>query len=646
MADFRPRDRSHGDGDERRAEGGGADAGDIGAQDAGQDGQPRDVARPSLIGAHAEGGVTLEMLHRRVALAGGQCHVGRGDVVLEVDEPLAAAAEGQRDGPRGPDGGGLGDLDAGGRGRCLGIREAGGAGRLGAGIEALAQAAGKVERPLRRAGGAFGLHRRAGDEGGEPFVVDRAALRLGVQVHGRVPAPGDAEQITVDAPWGAGDGVAPITQAGDIDPGEPPAAAGPDDRVSADAFDAGAPGPGRRPAPVAPAQVDDGGYRDAGGGEVGRRFVSRIVVGEHHGALTGADRVPVGVGARRRGEHHAGPVVVGEHQGAFDGPGGDHDLAGAHDPHPLAGLERRWLKHVVGDPLGDRQGVVVVVAEHAGAPEHGHVRHGGELGHHGRHPRRCRRIVDDVVAGIQRAAERRAVVGQDDPSPRPARRQRRRQPRRPAAGHQHVAMGVAVLVAVGVGVGRGLAHARRTADEILEGHPAGPHEGLVVEARRQEGGKQRGQPVYVEVDRRPAVLAGGDEALEQLDLGGADVGLGPRPGAQLDECVGLLHPAPEDAARPVVLEAAGEKADPAREQRRGQGVARVTLEAAPVEGEAEGPRPVDAAAFRVAVGLAGHLRPSSGGSPGEVVASTSLVTVSRRTLIHCRQPPMCCQYSA
>ena len=55
---------------------------------AGEEGEAVHVARPALVGAHAEGGVALEVLDRRVALARRERDVGRGHVVLEVDERL------------------------------------------------------------------------------------------------------------------------------------------------------------------------------------------------------------------------------------------------------------------------------------------------------------------------------------------------------------------------------------------------------------------------------------------------------------------------------------------------------------------------------------------------------------------------------
>ena len=47
-------------------------------------------------------------------------------------------------------------------------------------------------------------------------------------------------------------------------------------------------------------------------GDIERAAIGRVVVGQHHRAGTGLDAEAVEVGARRRGEHGAGPVVAAE----------------------------------------------------------------------------------------------------------------------------------------------------------------------------------------------------------------------------------------------------------------------------------------------------------------------------------------------
>src|SRR5690606_25377476 len=123
---------------------------------------------------------------------------------------------------------------------------------------------------------------------------------------------------------------------------------------------------------------------------------------------------------------------------------------------------------------------------------------------------------------------------------------------------------------------------------------ARPHEGLVEEARRQQ---RRGEFVgvaKVEGERRPAVLALGDEAVVKLSDGRPHVGLASRSLTKLDERVRLLDAGREEPARPVVLEAAADEMNAVRQQGGGQGVAGMALVGPPVEGEAENARAVQA----------------------------------------------------
>jgi hypothetical protein len=79
-------------------------------------------------------------------------------------------------------------------------------------------------------------------------------------------------------------------------------------------------------------QVDDGGDRHARIDQVDRRRVGAVVVRHDRDAAARLHGVAVEIGPRRRGQHSAGPVVVGEDQRTLDGPGGEHDLGGAHLP--------------------------------------------------------------------------------------------------------------------------------------------------------------------------------------------------------------------------------------------------------------------------------------------------------------------------
>ena len=151
-------------------------------------------------------------------------------------------------------------------------------------------------------------------------------------------------------------------------------------------------------------------------------------------------------------------------------------------------------------------------------------------------------------------------------------------------------MGVALVVAIWVGVERRFAEAGGATDHMLvnPGPERGrPFEGLVVEAGREQGAQQAVQGHQVERERGPAVLACRDQPVLQLGHGRPAVGLGARPFAEPHERVRLLRTGREDAARAMVLEAAPDQPHAAREQRRGERIARVPLMVAAIEAEAE-----------------------------------------------------------
>src|SRR5262249_41411281 len=97
-------------------------------------------------------------------------------------------------------------------------------------------------------------------------------------------------------------------------------------------------------------------------------------------------------------------------------------------------------------------------------------------------------------------------------------------------------------------------------------------------------------------ERRPAVLALGDKPVVKLGHGGAGIGLGAHVSAEAHQRVRLLGPGGENAARPVILEAAADKAHAVRQQSRRERVAGMASVSAAVEREGEGARAVDRAA--------------------------------------------------
>ena len=162
-------------------------------------------------------------------------------------------------------------------------------------------------------------------------------------------------------------------------------------------------------------------------------------------------------------------------------------------------------------------------------------------------------------------------------APARAGRERRHQAGRPAADHQHVAMRECLLVMVRDPPRRGAAEARGAADQrLVELLPElrRPHEGLVVEAGDEEAREPVVHRADVEAQRRPAVLARGDQPVVELGRGRARVRLAPRAGAQFDQRVRLFRACREDAARAVILERAADQLHAVGEQRRGERVAR------------------------------------------------------------------------
>ena len=250
------------------------------------------------------------------------------------------------------------------------------------------------------------------------------------------------------------------------------------------------------------------------------------------------------------------------------------------------------------------------------------------------HPLQRRLTVDRVLFPLQRSTRQRTIVGQHDARAGAAGGQRRAQSGRPAADHQHVAVLVALLVAVGIGQRRRHPEAGRAPDGRLEPVPVRPHEGLVVEAGRH----QRRQPLrrreQVQARARPAVDRARLQPVDQLDLGGLQVGDQVRPLADLHDRVGLLAPAADEAARPVQLEAAADDAHAVGQQRRGERVALAAVVLAAVEPERQRARALDAPACGQPPGACAHGSTPGSASPIRLTARISWVTVWRTTRNH------------
>ena len=238
------------------------------------------------------------------------------------------------------------------------------------------------------------------------------AARLAEEMHRRVPAARDEHAVAANAAHGAsrravraergdGDGAHPLraVRRGDDGPGVERHACVLQHRRQRC----------RRPGPA----VDHGGDGPARVGDVARRLVSRVVVGEEHRAPAGQRRVVVEIALRRRGQQDPGAVVVGEDQRPLVGAGGEHHAARLDGPEALAARAGgRTRPQMVAAPLQRAQRVVVVVAEERGAGEHAHLRHGGEPRGSRVRPGRAVGAVDAVAEARQRAAERRLLVHQ------------------------------------------------------------------------------------------------------------------------------------------------------------------------------------------------------------------------------------------
>ncbi len=429
------------------------------------------------------------------------------------------------------------------------------------------------------------------------------------QVQGRRPAAAHQHGVAGDAAGGAGLAVAQRVDAQRPDPQPAPCAGG---GVAEQDLDAERPGTVGQGGVHRRAEIDDGGRRHPGLGEVEGGVPGAVMGGDDRRAVADLDAVAVEEGLGGAGEHDPGAVVAVEDQRLLQRALGEHDLAGADLPQPLARRALRRGGEVVGDLLAEAEQVLVVVADRRGARHQGDVRQPAELGQGGGQPVPGRLAVDDHGGlGEEGAAGFGILVRQHDGGTGAAGGERGGEAGRAGADDQDVGMGEAGGVAVGVGLGRRGAEAGGVADHrLVDAVPEGarPHEGLVVEAGRE----QRAEPVVdradIEGQRRPAVLAGRVEAVAQFLDRGTGVRLeaaGAAAGA--DQGIGLVGAGRDHAAGAVVLERTAHEVDAVGEQRRGQGVPGEALIGLAVEGEAHRAAGVDAAAARDAV--AGHSVP-------------------------------------
>ncbi len=297
-------------------------------------------------------------------------------------------------------------------------------------------------------------------------------------MHGGIPAAGHADEIALDRPHRAAC-TAVIIDVRDVDCRDPAPAVHAGDCSSKTDFERGFlrlhGSAAQRPA----ARVDDGGFNSARV-EIERGVISAVVVREYHGTRAGPHRIAIRVRARSRGQHHAGPVVVGKHERALECAGGEDDLRGPHFPQAL---RRRMCRRLRGT-FNNGERVMVEIAEHGAAAEHGHVRQSAQFRERAPDPVQRRVAIDVRALGEQAAAEVAAFVRDDDARAGACRGQRGGKPGRTAAGNEHIAVRMMVRVVGGVGLARRASHAGNPAYPFFINQPQRrrPHERLVIEA--------------------------------------------------------------------------------------------------------------------------------------------------------------------
>ena len=303
------------------------------------------------------------------------------------------------------------------------------------------------------------------------------------------------------------------------------------------------------------------------------RRIGAVVVREHERAASRRDAEPAQIDERRPRHHDAGPVVARESDQPLGGAGRQHHLLRADDlvALPWFALTRRPVRKL----LDRAKAIVVVIAEDVGPLEDAHFRHRAKRLDHGVAPALQSRVEQ------QAAAEQALALTENHARPGAASRPRRRKPGRAAPDDEHVAMVVRGLVGVGIGrIGRPSEPGGATDQRLVDLLPEGgrPHEGLIVEPRRDHFAGEAVDRHEVEGERGPAVLASRDERVEQLDLGRLGVRLRAPPFAEFDQRVRLLRTRRQDSTRSMIFEAAADKGHAIGDQRGGERISRMAFE--------------------------------------------------------------------
>ena len=246
-------------------------------------------------------------------------------------------------------------------------------------------------------------------------------------------------------------------------------------------------------------------------------------------ALADLDAV-LGIAPRGICEHHARAIIIRKNQRTLDRAGRQHHLARANLPQPLARQVGIGDEVGFGHALVEGDEILRVIAERLGA------RHQAHVGRRAQRGDRCRASRGARSPSISASSS----ASSEPPSAGFSSQTTTRAPLSLAASAAARPAGPAptistsqwsnVRIAVGIGLARARPRpaARRIAARRRASRPSScrtgrAHEGLVIEA----GAEQRRQQVVdradVEGERRPAILARGDQSVIELDLGRAQV---------------------------------------------------------------------------------------------------------------------------
>ncbi len=439
-----------------------------------------------------------------------------------------------------------------------------------------------------------------------------------MQMDDRVPAARTCQQIAFDGAGIAVDRVTRRVQAHHLDATDVLTTAGIDHRRSGDDLDLFLAHAIGEDTLDFRSYIDQGRHLDAMIGEIKSRLVGTVVVGEHHRSPTRRYRVAIDVGRHRRGGHDSRAIIIREHQRAFDGTGCQHHLAGAHAPLPLTwALVGRSRAEVVGHALDQRHEPVMVMAERRGPRQERNLLHGFELLHRRPCPFQRRLAIKERATGQHAAAKLVLLITQDHARATPTCFECCSETGGSGAHDHHVGMRVLLVITIRIGPFRRLAETGRLADSRLVDvvpERLRPHEGLVVEAGRQQRREQTIDRRNIEADAGPAIDAADLHAMVQLGLRGTQIRDGGVAGADLHQRIGAFRAGAHDAARPMQLEAAADQVDAVRKQRGCQGIALETLQLSAIECENQRPITIHATAGLQAMRLA-HCSPPGASSP-------------------------------